>query len=263
MLLHPASGFFYVTDYAVARILDEIKDDIYFFAHGDLLGYLDNGILKAEIGGVNNTIRIGDMPQHALSKALMLQHDRVHAMVARGITTKNDIGRNILLDAATALHQRITAHTDMLLDDDTGTEDSTVVNLTLSGYAGTDTYHTLVAYLHIMANMNLIHQEITVPDNGSLVLIGTAGYHDIFTDAVIIADNHMRLMALHVVKILWCSADNGILIHNIVTTHSRATQYTGMGHYDAIVAYYNILFDVRERLYFDIVSELSLRINVC
>lgn len=248
---------------AMTRILDELKDDIDFLAHGNLFGYLDNSILKTEIRGVNNAIRIGDMAQHAFGHTLMLQYDRVHTMVAGGVTTQNDVRRNILLDAATALHQRIAADTDMLLDNDARTENDTVVDLTLTGYAGTDTDHTLVAYLHIMANMNLIHQEVSVTDNGSLVFIGAAGYHDILTNAVVVADNHMCLMALHVVKILWCSADNGILIHNIVTAHGRTIQNTGMRHYDAIVAYYNILFNVCERLYFDIVSELGLRINVC
>ena len=84
---------------------DEVKDDVDFIAHRDLFGYLDNGVFKAEVAGVDNAVGIGHVAHDAFRHSDMFQHDGVDAVVAGRITTEYDIGRNVFLHAASALHQ--------------------------------------------------------------------------------------------------------------------------------------------------------------
>ncbi len=57
--------FTHVANDAVLGVLDEIKDVLNFITHRDLLGNLDDGILKREVLSVNQTIGVGNVAQHA------------------------------------------------------------------------------------------------------------------------------------------------------------------------------------------------------
>ena len=51
---------FDVSNDSVFGLADEVQDVVYFFAHGNLFGNLDDGIFEAEVAGVDDSEGVGD-----------------------------------------------------------------------------------------------------------------------------------------------------------------------------------------------------------
>ena len=241
-----------MADDAMFGLFDKVQDVLYLGTHGDLLRYLQYGILEAEVTCVDEAVCVHDVAQYALGHADTLQYRGIDAVVAGGIAAQDDVGGHILLHTASALHKRVTTHADVLLDDCAVALDGTVEQLALAGDDGADAYDAVVVDGHVVADVYLVHEEIAVADGGGLVLIGASRYHDVFTDAVVIAYHDMCLVALHVMEVLGCGADDRILIDNVVVAHAGAFENAGMGHDDAVVTDNSVLVDVSERLHLDI-----------
>ncbi len=193
----------------------------------------------------------------------MLQNDSVDAVIAGRVTAKDDVGRDILLYAASALHEGIASHMNPLLHDDTAALYGAVINGASTGDAHSDTENTFVVNGDIVANVNLIHEEISVADGGGFVFIGASGNDHVFADAVVVSDDNVCLASFNEVEILWRCADDGVLIYNITTSHCGAFKYAGMRLDHAVVADSDIFFDVGERADFYVSAEPGLRMDVC
>ena len=70
-------------------------------------------------------------------------------------------------------------------------------------------------------------------------------------------------MSFLIVEILGRSANDSVLIDDVVLAHLSAFKDRGVGHDDAVVANFNSSFDVCKWLDFNIVANLCGWVNVC
>lgn len=248
---------------AVFGAFDESNDVFDLLAHGYLFTDFYDGVLQAEIALVDQTVRVGNVAQDAVGRVEVLKDKSVHAVVAGRISAENDIGGDVLLHAATALYQGIAAHVNVLLDDGSRALYGTVVDFAFACNAYADTHDAIVVHKHVVADMNLIHEEIAVADGGCLAFIAASGDDNVLADTVIVAYDDAGFSSLLKMEILRGGSDDGVLVDNVVTSHLSAFQNRGMGHDDAVVTDFNAFLDVGKRLYFNIVSQTGFGIDEC
>lgn len=176
------------------------------------------------------------MPQYAFGYSYVFQYGGIHTMITGRVAAQNYIRRNILLYAASALHERVASDTDVLLYDGTVALYGAVVQLAFACDDSTYSDDTIVADNHVVADMDLVHQEVAVADGRCLVFVSASGNHYVFADAVVVADDDMRLVAFYEMEVLGSGSDDRILIDDIVVAHLCAFEDAGMGHDDAVVA---------------------------
>lgn len=254
--------FAHVADDAMFRTLYEVEYVLDFVAHGDLLGNFDDSVFKAEVGRVNDAVRVGDVAQYAFGGIEMLQNNGVEAVVAGGITTEYNIRRYIFLYAAATLHEREAAYVDALLDDGTTALDGVVIYFTLAGYADTDADNTIIMDDDVVADVHLVHEEVVVTNGCGTVGMDAAGYDYVFADTVVIANDNVGGGTFYEVEVLRRCADNGILVDDVATTHGRTFKDTGMGHDNAVVTDTYALFDVSKRFDLHIIAKLGCGVYV-
>lgn len=248
---------------AVLRILDEVNDILNLGTHRDLLTDFDDSVLEAEIAGIYQAVGIGNVTEDAFGHIDMAQDDGVDAMVACGIAAEDDVRRNVFLHATAALDEREAAHTDVLLDNSAGTLNGVVLDLTIAGNADVDTKHALIAHLGVMANMNLVHDEIAVADQCSLSLMYASGNDHILADGIVVANDKLSLCARSVVEILRFRTQDSVLVHLVVRPHTCAAQHTDIRMNDTVVTDFHVAFDVSERHHLDIFAEFSVWTDAC
>ena len=56
-------------------------------------------------------------------------------------------------------------------------------------------------------------------------------------------------------EILWLRSEYGVLMHFVTFSQLRTIQYAGIRHNDAVVPYFDIIFNVSERLNGDILTD--------
>ena len=113
-----------------------------------------------------------------------------------------------------------------------------------------------------MADVDFVHQKVSVTDGRGFVFVCAAGDYHIFPDAVVVSDGHVCLLPFHIVKILWSSSDNGILIHNIIVAHDRTFEDACMGHNNAVVADDDILVDICKRFDLNVFAQFSAGVYI-
>ncbi len=253
----------HVAHNAVLGFLDEVKDVVNFVAHRYLFRNFDDGVFKTEVGRVDDAVSVGDMTQDALGNTFVLQHNGVDAVITGGIATENNVRRHVFLHTAAALHERVAANVDALLDNYATALDGTVFDFALTGNAHADTYNAVVVYLHVVADVDSFHQEIAIADTRGVVGSRTTGYDYVLTEAVVIAYDHVGLVAFHVMEILRRCADDSVLVNNVTASHRRTFEDAGVRHDDTIIANGYTFFDVGERFHFNVLTEFGLGVNVC
>ena len=246
-----------MANYSVFSFFDEVENLLDFIAHRNLFGNLNYCIFQTEVTRINDAVSVGDMAQNALAGVHMLKHYGVHAVVSCGISAEHNIRRNVFLYAASALYERIATYANVLLNDYAVALDRAVVNLTFSGKANTNADNATVVDVHIVADMNTVHNKVLVSNDGRLVGIGTSGNNHVFADVVVVTDGNLCGSTFHVVKILRCGTYYGILVNGITAAHCHAVEYTCMSLDDAVVTNGYVAFDVGKRSYFYMISSAS------
>lgn len=156
--------------------------------------------------------------------------------------------------AATTLNEREATYANVLLNDNAVALDGAIVNFAFTGNAGADTDDAPVENLDIVADVATFHEEVAVANGGGFVFVGASGNDYIFADAVVVANDYVRFAAFHKVKVLRCGTDDGVLIHNVSTTHRCSFEDTGVGLDYAVVANDNAFFNVGKGAYFYVLS---------
>ena len=162
----------------------------------------------------------------------------------------------------TALDEREAAHTNVLLDNDTGTLDGIILDFTITCDADVDAYYAFVAHFGVVANMDLVHDEIAIADLRCLSLMDTSGYDHIFTDGVVFTDDKLSLRARRVVEILRFRAQDRVLVHLVVRPQACAVKHTDIGMNDTVVTDFHVAFDVSERHHLDIIAKFGVWTDV-
>ena len=252
-----------VAYYTMLGAFDELQNVVDFIAHRYLLGYLDNGVLQAEVAGIDNAVAVADVSEYALGVAFVTQNNGVYAMVGGGVATEYDVGRHVFLHAAAALHQREAAYTNTLLEQDAIALDGAVFDDTFAGHAGANAQHALVANGDVVADVHLVHDVVAATNTGGAFGVGAAGNDNVLANAVVIADNDVCRRAVNIVEVLRGSTHHSVLTDDIVLPHGGSFQDGRMRLDYAVVADDDALFDIGEGGHLDVLAQLSLGVNVC
>ena len=241
---------------------DKFEDVVDFLAHRNLLGNLDDSILKAEVGRIDEAVGIGDVAEDAVGRLKMLQDNGVDSMVSTRVAADNNIRRHVALHAASALNEGATANAHTLLDDGAATLDGAIVEFAVACHTHTDTDNAMVVNLDIVADVHLVHEVVVVADGGCLVGISATSDNHVLADVVVVTDNYMGGIASFVVEILRRGTDDGVLVNEIAAAHGRTAEDTGMCFDDTIIAYYHAVFDVGKRFDGDVSTQLGFGVYV-
>ena len=117
--------------------------------------------------------------------------------------------------------------------------------------------------MHIVADVNAVHESIVVTYACSLLVKVAAGYDHVFTNKVVIANSYVEGSSFLEVNTLWHGANHGILEDAIVAAHTRAVKQRGTWINNTIVANDYVLLDVYKGIYFYVLPELCAGFNYC
>ena len=239
-------------------------DDVpYLITHRNLVFNFLQGIVYAEVALVDQAVSIHDVAQDTFRHlVLVLQYDGIDAMILCRIAVHDDIRRDVFGDAAAGLYQYPASYMAFLLQDDIAAQNGVVVYVALAGPDGFESYHTVVANLHIVAEMHAVHEIIVIADAGRGTFVGGAAYDYVFPDVIPVAYDEQAVLA-RVVEILRNRTQHGSMMHFVALSHAGARKDTCTGHDYAVVANLHVTFDVSERLNRYILAELCGRIYKC
>ena len=111
----------------------------------------------------------------------------------------------------------------VLVQNDIAAQNGTIVYLTFSGYGSLDTQYTMVAYLHVVAEVYTIHQVVLITDAGSASCMGSTADNHVLADVVIITDNQHTALS-RIVEVLRFGTQNGIVMHLVPFSHAGTVQ---------------------------------------
>lgn len=254
---------FDVSNDSVLGLADEVQDVVYFFAHGNLFGNLDDGIFEAEVAGVDDSEGVGDVSQDAVGDATVAEHNGVHSVVGCGVSAEDDVGGDVFCDAASALHERVATDAGVCLNDDAVAEDGAFVDFTFSCDAGADSDDALFVDFHVVADVDAIHDEVFISDDGGSVGVGSSGNDDVLSDVVFVADDDVCRLSFFVVEVLRNGADDGVLIDLVPLAEGGSFQDGGMRHDDTVVTDDHVLFHVGERTDFHVFPDFGVGVDEC
>ena len=110
--------------------------------------------------------------------------------------------------------------------------------------------------------MHAFHKEVAVSDTGFAILECGTVDNDILTEDVFIANDKCRLVTI-VVEVLRLSSKHGILINLVALAHAGSLHDAHVREDDAVVAYYNIILDICERIDCNVLADLCVRGYIC
>jgi hypothetical protein len=123
-----------------------------------------------------------------------------------------------------------------LVQNNVAAQNGAVVYPAFSGYGSLDTQYTMVAYLHVVAEVYTIHQVVFIADAGSAFCMGgTADDH-------VLADNQQAFFS-RIVEVLWFGTQDGIMMHLVPFSQAGAVQDFGARHDYTVITYFHVPFD--------------------
>ena len=98
------------TNDAMLCRLNEVGDIIYLRTFWNLVFDLEHCILYRKVAHIDKTVCISNVSHCATVCAGALQDCLVHTVVASRVSTEHDVWGHVLLHAASAFYERVTAH---------------------------------------------------------------------------------------------------------------------------------------------------------
>lgn len=120
----------------------------------------------------------------------------------------------------------------------------------------------MVTYLHIMAKVYTIHQEVLVADTCGISFMCSTAHNYIFANVVLVADDQQTLLA-RIMEILRDGTEYGAMMHFVPLPQACTVEDTRTGHDNTIISNLYIAFDICKRLNCYILAELCGRIYKC
>ena len=235
-------------------LADEGENVFNLCAHGNLFGYLDDGIFEAEVAGVDDAEGVGNVAQDAVCGMEVAQHYAVDTVVSGGVASENNVGGHVFGDTASALYQGEQTYAHMGLDDYAVAEDGAVVYLALTCDAAANADDTLVVDGDVVADVYAVHDEVAIADDGGCLGLCAACNDHILTYLVVVAYHYVGGFAFHVMEVLWLGADDGIVVDMVAGTDGGAVEDGGVRFDDAVVADDHVLLYVGEGSYLNVGS---------
>ena len=130
----------------------------------------------------------------------------------------------------------------VLVQNDIAAQNGTIVYLTFSGYGSLDTQYTMVAYLHVVAEVYTIHQVVFIADAGSASCMGSTADNHVLADVVIITDNQHTALS-RIVEVLRFGTQNGIVMYLVPFSHAGTVQNFCTRHNNTVITDFHVPFD--------------------
>ena len=249
-------------DDAAARASDEVDDVAYLGSHFHFGLNLVEGVGCVQAALVDEAVGIVDGLDGLVGEAAAAQAHNVQSGVADGLASGDDIGRDVLAEAASALDHAISAHAAELMHQHVGTDDGVVVDDNLAGHLGGVADDAAVAYQGIVGHVYAFHQQVVVAHDGASFGSCAAVHGHVLTDEVVVANLGGRILALEL-QVLRDGTDDGTGKDGVAVADAAAVQDAGMGHNLVVVADDHILVDEDERRDFHVFAYLRFGMDVC
>ena len=130
----------------------------------------------------------------------------------------------------------------VLVQNDVAAQNGAVVYLTFSGYGSLDAQYTMVAYLHVVAEVYTIHQVVFIADAGGASCMGSTADNHVLADVVIITDNQHAVLS-RIMEVLRFGTQNGIVMHLVPFSHAGTVQNFCPRHNNTVITDFHVPFD--------------------
>lgn len=183
-------------------------------------------------------------------------------MIACGRSAKYDVGRHVLLYDTAALHKTIATYAGEVLKYDAGGKYHVALKRAFACNLRAYADDVVVAHLHVVADVDVVHEEVAVADDCGCLVLKSASNDDILADAVLVADTHVSTVSYGIAETLRHGTNDGILIDVVVRAEHTTFENAGVGHDDAAVANDNVALDVCKGIYLYVLANLGFWMNV-
>ena len=160
-----------------------------------------------------------DIVDGLLRELTLAQYEGVDAVIHYRVVCHHCIRRHIAVDAATTLDQHPLPYLTSLVYQGRAAEYAEVVDLHFAGYLDRIAEHHMIAYLRVMADMGLSHDEGVVADDGGAVLVYGPVDDDVFADGVVVTYHHARCIAFPA-EVLWRGCDDATFVEVAVSANT-------------------------------------------
>lgn len=188
---------------------------------------------------------------------MVVKDSGIDATILHRIIACHDIRRNILAEAASALHHRRLAHTCSRIGNNARREYHSILYDAVAGNLRTISEHAAVANLCVVRHVNAFHKEVVVAYHGLAVAERCTVDNDILAYDVAVSDNKMRRVTL-IVEVLRNSSKHSVLEHLVAASQTGTVHYADVRIDDAVVTDLNIAFYISKRIDSNILSDFAL-----
>lgn len=240
----------------------KIEDGFTLGRIGDILLDTAHGIERRCAALIDVAVALGYVVDCLLREFCPAQDKCVHPIVSNRVVSHHDIGRYIAVDSASTLYEHPLADSAMLMHHSRRGENAVIADFAVACYLHRITNYAPVAYLGIVADMRLRHDERVVADFGAF--IGTDAQVDdyVLANFVVVAYLHEGAVAFPT-EILRLGTYHSAFIHLVVIAHTGATEQRRVGPDMAVFANDYIFIDKGEGIYYCSLSYLGFRIDEC
>ena len=222
----------------------EINDCIPLGARGNVRFDILERLGSVHTIVINNAVDLLDCVDLLRCETATVESDRVDTGISNRFAGGYDIRRDVFVNLRSALNHHMGPDAAELMHKCATADDREVIDLYLTCQLRAIRHNNVVMQDAIMRDMAVGHDQIVGTDDGFSFGSRTAMDGDELTEDTVIADDGPGLFAAEL-QVLGDTADDGI------------------GKDMAIIAEDHIIIDIGERIYRDVLADLSLRAHIC
>ena len=222
----------------------EINDCIPFGTRGNVRFDILERLGSVHTIVVNNAVYLLDRVNLFRRETATVESDRVDTTKGNRVSRRNDVWRDVFVNLRSTLNHHMGADMAELMHKCATADDREVIDLYLTCQLRAVRHNDVVMQDAIMRDMAVRHDQIVRSNDGFSFRSRTAMDGDELTQDTVIADDGPGLFAAEL-QVLGDTADDGI----------RKDM--------AIIAENHIIIYVCERIYRDVLADLSLRAHIC
>ena len=197
-----------------------------------------------------------------IAESAAAQSNEVYSTIACGFFACDNEWRNVETETAASLNHHSSAYAAELVAEHCGRDYGTVVNNHLACKLGAVAYDTSVAYLTVVGNMHILHQQIAV-SNHSLSLARRAAAHcDILAYAVVVADDAESVLTA-ILQVLRLCAYACAWKKLVAVAYSCSIVHGDAVGERVVVANHHVLVDTAKRTNNVAVADFCLWMHKC
>ncbi len=165
------------------------------------------------------------------------------------------IGRDVASHAGVALHHRVIADVNELVDGRASTDEDAVAEFTMARNHDVIGNHVIAADLHVVTEVGDSHEEVPVSDDRVAVFLRASVNGHVLSKGISLADQHAGHFGRIETKVLRISSDHGSVANKVPCPHGDAATDFRMGIDFTAPTEGDFIFNNREGADLDIFGE--------